>query len=350
MELQLGETEMNGSVGRQKGEKTVSIPRIESKFTEKGTTTANEVPSVYLSPEQIEEIHVDEYSLMLFYATRIEPLSLLEIKRKYPEQEAKKAQSVMDRFLKAELIHITREGKYYSNYPENYINYSQYRYDSDLEARKDGKVFQTMKEQTKKSIFWQDKFYFSIDAFFSEEQSEELLDLLKEFRRKAKIYSNENMKSKSVGGLKFRRIKLYDMFFSMLFAVLCGFGFSSESYAGGNDPTGAAKANFVASSMAVDDALLLELMNPGGGHDPGGDPTNKGGGHDPSGGGGGTQFRYIGDQCFAIISNQVVPIDDPRFCTIQNLHFKIKNCEVQSNNCEKLYQEFDQLNQELSEF
>jgi hypothetical protein len=67
-------------------------------------------------------------------------MTLNEIKRQFAEPEPKKAQSILDRFIKVGLIHITPEGAYYSNFPDNYINYSHYRYDGDLEARKDSKV------------------------------------------------------------------------------------------------------------------------------------------------------------------------------------------------------------------
>ncbi len=117
----------------------------QSKSVTKPTT---ENTDIRLSPEQIEEIHTDEYSLLLFYATRVQPLSVAEIKKQFPEPEPKKVISVMERFVKAGLIHMTPEGKYYSNFPDNYINYSDYRYDSDLEAKKDSKVFRLMKEFT----------------------------------------------------------------------------------------------------------------------------------------------------------------------------------------------------------
>ena len=54
-------------------------------------------------------LHSDEYSLTLFYATRIEALSLEQIKRKFPEPEAKKAQAVLDRYISTGLIHKTSE-------------------------------------------------------------------------------------------------------------------------------------------------------------------------------------------------------------------------------------------------
>ncbi len=79
--------------------------------TESATTNSEtmkkeykDVPSVRLSPEQIEEVHADEYSLVLFYATRMQPMSIGEMKRQFVETEPKKAESVMERFLKAGLI------------------------------------------------------------------------------------------------------------------------------------------------------------------------------------------------------------------------------------------------------
>ena len=194
--------------------------------SESATTNSNsmkkelkDVPSVRLSPEQIEEIHADEYSLVLFYATRMQPMSIGEIKRQFVETEPKKAESVMERFLKVGLIHKTDDGKFYSNFPNNYINYSDYRYDGDLEARKDSKVFQIMKEQTGKKEFWKDKTYFSIDAFFTDEQSSELIEMLKEVKLKAKQFANQNDKLTSKG-MKFRRFKFYDMFWAIALFVI----------------------------------------------------------------------------------------------------------------------------------
>lgn len=224
----------------------------------------SDVPSIRLSAEQIEEIHADEYSLTLFYASRVEPLSLLEIKREFAEPEPKKAQSVMDRFLKVGLVHLTVDGKYYSNFPENYINYSHYRYDADLEAKKDSKVFDLMKEFTGKGEYWKDKTYFSIDAFYSKEQSDELLEMFKAIKVKAKEFANQNAKKKSIRSLKFRRLKFYDMTFAIFLALSLVWIFPVHSFAagGGNDPTASLE-----SSEYVQYASFLDLPR-GGGHDP----------------------------------------------------------------------------------
>ena len=117
---------------RQNQSDLTSASSSPSAVQEKGlmSKTPNgikEVPTVRLLPEQIEEIHADEYSLKLFYATRIEPQTLAQIKRDFPEPEAKKAQSILDRFVRVGLVHVTVDGKYYSNYTENYINYASYR-------------------------------------------------------------------------------------------------------------------------------------------------------------------------------------------------------------------------------
>lgn len=247
-----------------------------------------DVPSVRLTPEQIEEIHADEYSLTLFYATRMQPLSLGEIKRQFVETEPKKAESVMERFLKAGLIHKTEDSKFYSNFPDNYINYSDYRYDGDLEAKKDAKVFQIMKEYTGKKEFWKDKSYFSIDAFFTDEQSKEIQEMLKEVKLKTKKFANENDKL-GIKGMKFRRFKFYDLFWTFaLFALtlsLTSIQPSSSAYArssGGNDPVG---MSFISKKLE----MMATKISGGGGNDPTAnyivyDVTNDtggGGGHDP---------------------------------------------------------------------
>ena len=270
-----------------------------------------EVPSIRLTPEQIEEIHADEYSLTLFYALRIAPQSLEQIKRQFPEPEAKKAQAVLDRYISSGLIHKNAEGKYYSNYPDNYINYSDYLYDASLETKKDQKVFDLMKEHTGKIDYWRERAYFSIDAFFSREQTNELLEMFKEIRKKAKQFSSDN-KGTSVKDLKFRRLKFYDMIFSCLAVLTCTFMFSKTSWAdsinartplsqliscsravdqmprvmmvGGNDPTGVSLRAETTAECLFD---AVDYRNDGGGHDlGGGDTTGNSSSKQPSGGGG----------------------------------------------------------------
>ena len=280
----------------------VARQRLDSK---KGEFLA-EVPSIRLTPDQIEEIHADEYTLTLFYATRIEALSLADIKQKFPEPSPKKAQSIIERFISVGLIHLNSDGKYFSNYPENYINYSDYRYDADLETRKDSKIFQLMKDFTGKREYWKDKTYFSIDAFFTPEQSRELMEMFTAIKRKAKEFANQNAKAKTLRCLRFRRLKFYDMMFCAALAMSVMFGSIEQSHAlGGNDPTG---VSFVVAEPTVirsggndptaraqgclseSDVKVLDSLIPdegGGGYDPGGKtPKPKpqpdgGGGHDP---------------------------------------------------------------------
>ena len=282
----------------------------ERSFESDSATTNSEiikkelkdVPSVRLSPEQIEEINADEYSLVLFYATRMQPMSLGEIKRQFVETEIKKAESVMERFLKVGLIHKTEEGKFYSNFPNNYINYSNYRYDADLEARKDAKVFQIMKEQSGKKEFWKDKAYFSIDAFYTEEQSEILHEMLNEIKMKAKNFANVN-DSKPIKNMKFRRFKFYDMFWGLaLFALTFSLGTlhnSAFAHIGGNDPVGVSSVSHQSGSV-----VALSHFSSGGGNDPtassvrsdASDNQGGGGGHDPEG---------SSTKCTVIIKNKI---------------------------------------------
>ena len=319
----------------------VSKLRLDSQKSESTKINPTEVPSIRLSPEQIEEIHVDEYTLTLFYATRVQPMTLNDIKKQFAEPEPKKAQSVLDRFIKVGLIHITLEGAYYSNFPDNYINYSHYRYDGDLEARKDAKVFEIMKEFTGKTEFWKDKTYFSMDAFYSKEQSDELLEMFKAIKLKAKEFANENAQKKSIDGLKFRRMKFYDMTFAILMAFMVMLGVSTKSYAGGNDPVLAmfkvnpvTALNFLNTARFAgggnDPTAMMNISNPmglyvlasdvppgnigGGGHDPNGgrDPVG-GGGHDP------TNPPTVGAACFFEYDGQYLAINSKRTCKLKNL-------------------------------
>ena len=310
--------------------------RLNSKNMENTKAIQQEVPSIRLSPEQIEEVHTDEYSLTLFYATRMEPMSLLEMKRQFPEPEPKKVQSIMDRYIKVGLVHITSDGKYYSNFPENYINYSHYRYDSDLEARKDSKVFQIMKEQTGKTEFWKDKTYFSMDAFYSEEQSKELLEMFKAIKLRAKTYANQNAEKKSIKGLKFRRMKFFDMTFAFLIFLSFGFGVTSQAMsAGGNDPhrTVIARAgggNDPTGRVMVSESYSqIDSDNPdcgGGGHDPNEcfDPHTGGGGHDPAESGGTINPK----SCFLKIEGRIIEVKNQKLCKLQRLIDILSECEI----------------------
>ena len=321
---------------------------LNSENADKVRAPQVDVPSIRLSPEQIEEIHADEYSLTLFYATRVEPLTINDLKREFPEPEPKKAQSVMERFLKVGLVQVSPEGFYYSNYPDNYINYSHYRYDGDLEARKDSKVFQLMKEFTGKPDYWKDKTYFSMDAFYSKEQTDELLEMFKAIKLKSKEFANKNAEKKSIRGLKFRRMKFFDMTFVFLFAILLSLGISSKSYAGGNDPvvrllkynpTAALNllttARFVgggndptAAAVRFNDPSVylayadVPIKNPGndggGGHDP---STKK----DPSGGGGHDPVNPVNPNpspdtsCVLEFNGKMISVSSARVCKLKKL-------------------------------
>lgn len=313
---------------------------LNSKTVDATNGQITEVPNIRLLPEQIEEIHTDEYSLTLFYATRIAPMSTAELKRDFPEPEPKKAQSVMDRYVKAGLVHITSDGKYYSNYPENYINYSHYRYDNDLEARKDSKVFRLMKEFTGNKEYWKDKTYFSMDAFYSDEQTAELLEMFLQVKLKAKHYANENAKKKSTKGLKFRRIKFYDMKFALIltmFLSLFGMMKGTPALAGGNDPITRASFRHYDPQEVTDILRGAKVM--GGGNDPttmsdrarpkqlskpvlddGTNGPTGGGGHDPTwydpnnGGHDPNPPRYLNQHPFGGGGHD--PVEDPLSCVL----------------------------------
>jgi hypothetical protein len=205
-----------------------------------------------------------------------------------------------------------------------------------------------MKEFTGKSEFWQDKTYFSMDAFYSKEQSDELLEMFKAIRVKAKEFANENANKKSIDGLKFRRMKFYDMTFAILLAFMLSLGISTKSYAGGNDPVGVLfKTNPIAAwnFMNVarfagggnDPTAMMSISNPslmmalaadvppgtvgGGGHDPNGgrDPVG-GGGHDPA------NPPTAGVECFFEYEGQYLAISSKRTCKLKILIDYMNSC------------------------
>ena len=203
---------------------------------------STESDTIRLNPEQIEEIHADEYSLLLFYATRMRPLSIEDIQEKLPEPEPGMAQSTMDRLIQVELVEQDSEGRYVTLFPNKYVNMTDYRYDALLETRKDRAIFDIMKDHIGDKVFWSDQAYFSIDYFFTDEQNLELKKMLDEARDKAKAFALEN-KGKDPGEMKFRRMKYYNMTLSALIASMMLFftammGSTALAHGGGgNDPT-----------------------------------------------------------------------------------------------------------------
>lgn len=291
------------------GEKSQSHSLIASKRigSSQPDLRPGEHPTVTLDPEQVEEIHVDDYSLLLFSATRIEPLSISEIKQQFPEPTPKKAQSVMDRFVAVGLVHLNKDGRYYSNYPHYYVNWGKYRYEADIVARSDARVFQLVKDFFGIKEYWKDKMYFSIDAFFTPEQSAELREMFMEIKVKAKKFAQANAQAGKMEGLKFRRMKFFDMIFGVLLAVTLSIGVVDNSYAEGGSGTGPVSfmpsqdtimlmrggsgtdPTFAPECLSPSDVQLIEAIdNGGGGYDPTGRPrviqidNDGGGGHDPT--------------------------------------------------------------------
>lgn len=275
-----GKVTLSGSipiirVGEREVKKNAAVASIASQVKPQ-IEPQIEPKSIRLSPEQIEEIHADEYSLMLFYAIRIQAMTIGEIKRQFPEPEPKKAQSVMDRFMKLGLVTLNNDGRFVSNYPDDYINYSHYRYDGDLEAKKDAKVFQLMKENAGNKDYWKDKSYFSIDAFFTSEQTEELKRMVKAIKVKAKTFAGENAK-KGIKSTRFRRVKLYDMAWLFVAAVFLSIGAPAfAAPGGGNDPMRFEPISLMARGGGGNDPGAMLSFGDLVDHDGGG-----GGGHDP---------------------------------------------------------------------
>lgn len=220
---------------------------------------------ISLAPEQVEEIHACDYSLLLFSATRIEPLSISEIKQQFPEPQPKKAQSVMDRFVSVGLVHVNKDGRYFSNYPHHYVNWGKYRYEADIVARKDAKVFQLVKEFFGIKEYWKDKTYFSIDAFYTPEQSAELREMFVAIKVKAKQFAQANAEAGKLKGSTFRRLKFFDMAFAFLMVLTISLGVVDKSYAGGSgtDPV----------SFSTSDKAMIDLLHVHGGS--GTDPKNR---------------------------------------------------------------------------
>ena len=135
------------------------------------------------------------------------------------------------------------QSRYVTRYPNKYVNYGEYRYDALLETRKDRAIFDKMKDHFGDKEFWGENSYFSIDYFFTDEQTQELKKLFDQIKEKARAFAVEN-KGKDPGDMKFRQIKYYNMTLSIiLIASLMLFvasmmGPTAFAFGGGgNDPT-----------------------------------------------------------------------------------------------------------------
>jgi len=214
----------------------------------------SEVKTIYLTPDQVDEVMADDYTLTLFNGTRVQPLSLLEIKRHFPEPSENKAQLVLNRLMKVDLIIQQEDGRYFSKYPKHFINFADYKYASEVEARKDQRIFQMLREYISQPDYWRIRTYFSIEAFFSPEQTQELREMFNAIKAKAKEFADENAKKGSLKGLVFRRMKFYDMIFSLLAVCLISLGATSKGWAGG---TGIEPRSISYESFSSDDVRVL---------------------------------------------------------------------------------------------
>lgn len=307
--------------------------------------------NIRLSPDQIEEVHTDEYSLMLFYATRLQPMKLEEINERFPHPEGKKIKIYLDRFIEVGLINQNDKNEYFTNYPNHYVNYSNFRYDEYLESRKDSKIFKLMKKFNGVKEFWKQRTYFSIDAFFTDEQSKELQGMFDEIRKKAKAFSSENMANKKIDGLKFRRLKFYDIFFPAFIACVMLLSFVSTPVFAGNDPTSVSyqpNAKPLLQNLVFQPETTIAGNDPtkrwddgdnsgneiGGGVDPTRRPPAQNGGFDP------TAPAY--STCAVQVNNKVIHGNSADLCRAQELVETLPQCgDAKGKKCQKQMSEIN---------
>jgi hypothetical protein len=204
------------------------------KFPDRPSEDWRDVLDVRFTVEQVVEITSHDYALKLFHLTRIKPLSVKEIKVIEPEPEEGLAEYVLNRFFEVGLLEGSLDGACYSKYPENFPNFTESPLDSELEADKDARIFQLMKQKAGDRDFWKTNAYFSEDAYLTESQIKDIKSKLQDIKFYIKHAMLENNKNGIVEGLSFIRHKSYNIFLGVV-AILISMVATSKSYAG-NDP------------------------------------------------------------------------------------------------------------------
>lgn len=110
-------------------------------FPEKPSDDPRDIPCVRLNADQVVEITADDYSLKIFNLTRIKPVSVSEIISIEPEPESGDAGETIQRFLRVGLLQEVSDGRFYSKFPENYVNFTDHPYDEEFESDKDIRSF-----------------------------------------------------------------------------------------------------------------------------------------------------------------------------------------------------------------
>ena len=231
-------------------------------FPEKPSNDPRDIKCARFSPEQTEVIVASDYSLVLFHALRVESLSIEQIVEKFPEPEEGKARTIIDRLMELKIVKRQGFDKYVAVNSGDFPNFTDHKYDCDLEAEKDTKIFATMKEFAGIKEYWKTQSYFSADGFFTDEQTQEIKKMLLDVKFFVKNALKANEESGKIEGMIFRRHKFYDMVLSLIaFVLILGSGEFSQA---GNDP-GTLKGNQEAQlSPAMDSRKIIEklLANP----------------------------------------------------------------------------------------
>lgn len=196
---------------------------------------ADQPEAIFATDEQAAEINASEESLRLFYLTRLKPMTLDEIASVTPPEHRDLIPGVLKRFRDCGLLKL-KKGTYETTLPNAYINFSRSRYNQEIEAQKDRTIFSKMKENAGNKTFWEDQTYFSTDYFFTEEQAQEINEILNQAKAKAKEFAKQN-KAKEPTTMKFRRFKFYNMIFSLAMLLLLPFTAQGQITTTGPDQT-----------------------------------------------------------------------------------------------------------------
>lgn len=178
--------------------------------------------TTYATEAQAAKVYASETSLKLYHLTKNHPQSLDELRAHFPTESAAEIKQILQGFIDASILKLSPSGRYEFLLPNTYLNFSKFRFNGQVEEKKDRSIFNLMKEHAGDRSFWEDQDYFTMDAFLTPEQAKEISQQLDIVREKAKLFANQNH-GKEPTTMNFRRIKFYNMIFGIAALLLLPF-------------------------------------------------------------------------------------------------------------------------------
>ena len=178
-----------------------------------GTNNMSPFPEAYdnIGSQKSELINADEYTLLLFSAIRIESMTLLEIKRRYPEPNHKKADTALRCLVDGGLVKLNSNSKYESVSKAPFVSFEAFAYCEQKQLGAVESVFTEFYKNQRNRSHWNNRSFFSLTGFFTEEQTKALMAYHHKIEDLAIQFGEENLEKGSLKGLTYRRMLTYDM-------------------------------------------------------------------------------------------------------------------------------------------